>query len=122
MEVSWTGLSKMLFLKVEDIEHNAKISGIDKSIWQEILSKEEALTTLVKNYLMYILSIRSKKSKGLILKRQENNDLNYSSLNCFNDYLDELEFYDLKELKFIFNNFSTLDDLLSSLNENNCRE
>ena len=112
----------MLFLKVEDIEHNAKISGIDKSIWQEILSKEEALTTLVKNYLMYILSIRSKKSKGLILKRQENNDLNYSSLNCFNDYLDELEFYDLKELKFIFNNFSTLDDLLSSLNENNCRE
>lgn len=112
---------KMLLLKAEDIEHNAKISGIDNSIWQEILSKEEALTTLVKNYLMYILSIRSKRSKGLILKRQENNDLNYSSLNCFSDYLDELESYELQELEFVFNHFSTLDELLFSLNEDDIR-
>lgn len=112
----------MLLLKAEDIEHNAKISGIDNSIWQEILSKEETLTTLVKNYLMYILSIRSKRSKGLILKRQENNDLNYSSLNCFSDYLDELESYELQELEFIFNNFSTLDELLFSLNEDDTRK
>ncbi len=90
---------KMLLLRALDIEHNARISGIDNSIWQEILSKEEALTTLVKNYLMYILSIRSKRSKGLILKRQENNDFNYSSLNSFNNYLDELESYELQELE-----------------------
>lgn len=102
---------KMLILKIKDIEDNATIAGVDSSVWDEIVSKKESLTKLVKDYLMYYMNLTDRRFRGEKLKRQEDNDLNYSSLNCFAEYLSELSQFDLSNLDFIFNDVSSIEDL-----------
>lgn len=107
---------KMLLLKPTDLTNHASISGIDNSVWNDILLKKSIIASAVKNYIIEILNSKSKLNQGLYLSSSERKNLNYSTLNCFEEYLTELSTYNVATLDFNFISFSSIEDLINEVN------
>lgn len=107
---------KMLLLKPTDLTDHASISGIDSSVWNDILLKDAIITSAVKSYVIEILNSKAKLKKGLYLSSSEKNNLYYSTLNCFETYLTELSAYNVASLDFKFVSCSSIEDLINAVN------
>lgn len=104
---------KMLLLKKDDIITNAQDSGIDTDVWNDIVAKKNSLISLVESYFKNIMESMGKKENNLILSKEESTNLNYSTLNCFTDYIDELRLLNEGILEFDFVNLSSIQDLVN---------
>lgn len=110
---------KLLLLKSEDLEKYASVDGVQSNVWEDINLKKDLITSSVKDYFKNIIDSLEKREKQLFLSRQEANNLNYSTLNCFPEYINELRKHKIDELEFTFEIFESIDELISRVREEN---
>lgn len=108
---------KLLLLKSDDLVNYASIDGVQSNVWQDIVLKKDLITSSVKQYFKDIVESLEKRENHLLLSREEENKLNYSTLNCFQTYMSELRNYNIDELQFTFEMFNDINDLVNSVQE-----
>jgi hypothetical protein len=106
---------KLLLLKSYDLEKYASIDAVKNNVWEDIMLKKDAITSSVKQYFKDIINLLEKREKQLLLSKQEKNNLNHSTLNCFPEYINELREYNIDELEFTFKTFKKIDELVNSI-------
>lgn len=95
-------LEKMLILKKEDLCIYASASSVQNNIWNEIVLKKNQIEIEVKNYIVEYLRLKRKRINKELLSRVEENMLNFSSLNHFQTYIDELLITFDPKMSFLF--------------------
>ena len=106
---------KLLLLKAEDLLNYASVSAVQNSVWQDIILKKDVITSSVKQYFKDIIKCLEKRENQLLLSKEEENKLNYSTLNCFPTYMSELRKYNIDELDFNFELCTDINDLVNNV-------
>lgn len=104
---------KLLLLKSNELEKYASIDGVKNNVWKDIIRKKDQITSTVRQYFKDIITTLEKKEKNLYLSRSEKNNLNYSTLNCFPEYLKELRRNNINKLRFSFEVFASITEILN---------